>query len=340
MLLDMDRHNPNYERLKIIEKQVKSGADLTRQLLGFARGGKYEVQPTDLNVMLTSSSELFGRTKKEIRIFRNLAPDLWWVEVDQGQIEQVFLNLMVNAWQAMPGGGELYLETCNVLLEESTPEDFSLPPGKYVKISITDTGTGMDESTQQRVFEPFFTTKEMGRGSGLGLASSYGIIQNHNGTITVLSEKGKGTTFSIFLPSSDKEPIPEKKLFDQVLTRGSETILLVDDQEDVIKAGQALLEKLGYTVLLATGGEEALDVYRKHLQKIDLVILDMIMPGMSGGETYSRLKEINPKVKTILSTGYSLDGQAMEIIQKGCNGFIQKPFSVSALSQKIREVLD
>jgi len=339
LLLDIDPQNPAYENLKIIENQVQSGADLTRQLLGFARGGKYEVMATDLNELLTHSADLFGRTKKEIRIFRNLNDNLWKVEVDQGQIEQVFLNLMVNAWQAMPGGGDLYLETSNFELDDIQARFSALAPGRYVKISITDTGIGMDESTRQRIFEPFFTTKEMGRGTGLGLASTYGIIKNHNGNIHVYSEKGKGTTFSIYLPATEKAVIKRTKTSDRVLS-GSETILLVDDQMDVIKVGKAILEKLGYNVLLASSGEETLEIYTTHRQHIDLVILDMVMPGMGGGETFSRLKELNPNLKTILSSGYSLNGQASEIIKKGCDGFIQKPFTVSALSEKIREVLD
>jgi PAS domain S-box-containing protein len=338
LLLDIDPLNPAHEKLKIIENQVQNGADLTKQLLGFARGGKYEVKPTDLNELLTHSSDLFGRTKKEIRVFRNMADNLWKVEVDQGQIEQVFLNLMVNAWQAMPGGGELYLETSNFHLDQIQAEYSSLPPGNYVKVSITDTGTGMDETTKQRLFEPFFTTKEMSRGTGLGLASSYGIVRNHNGHINVYSEKGKGATFTIYLPATEKTVIPEIKVSTE-LVKGSETVLLVDDQEEVLKVGKAILEKLGYTVLLASSGEEALEVYKAHQRDIALVILDMVMPVMGGGETFSRLKELKPNLKTLLSSGYSLNGQASKIIEMGCDGFIQKPFNVSALSKKIREVL-
>jgi signal transduction histidine kinase len=197
MVMDKDYSHPDFEHLKGIEDYVKSAADLTRQLLGFARGGKYEVKPTDINEMIKKSSSMFGRTKKEIKIHEKYQKDVWTVEVDQGQIEQVLMNLYVNAWQAMPGGGELYIETENVTLNEDYVKPYQVEQGNYVKISITDTGVGMDEATRQRIFEPFFTTKEMGRGTGLGLASVYGIIKNHGGFINVYSEKGEGTTFNI-----------------------------------------------------------------------------------------------------------------------------------------------
>ncbi|UCD88706.1 MAG: PAS domain S-box protein, partial [Desulfobacterales bacterium] len=191
MLMDVDSHHHYVEHLKGIEDSVKSAADLTKQLLGFARGGKYEVKPTDLNEVATKTSKMFGRTKKELTIHQKRQDDIWAVEVDQSQIEQVLLNLYVNAWQSMPGEGEIYLETENVLLDADFVEPYSLAPGKYVKISVTDTGIGMDKVTQARIFDPFFTTKEMGRGTGLGLASAYGIIQNHGGFIDVHSNRGQ-----------------------------------------------------------------------------------------------------------------------------------------------------
>ena len=178
---------------------------MTKQLLGFAGGGKYDVKPTNLNDIIKETSDLFGRTKEEINIHTNYQENIWTVSADQGQIKQVLSNLYNNAWEAMPSGGDLYLETENVILNETYyVESYGMEPGKYVKISITDTGVGMDEATKARIFEPFFTTKEMGRGKGLGLASSYGIIRNHGGIINVHSKKGKGTTFNIYLPVSEK----------------------------------------------------------------------------------------------------------------------------------------
>jgi len=338
MLLDVVTSHPQYEKLKNIEQYVRNGADLTKQLLGFARGGKYEVKPTDLNDLVKKSSEMFGRTKKEITIHPKYQEGIWTVEVDQGQIEQVLLNLYVNAWQAMPGGGELHLQTENVTLDEDFAKPFAIEGGKYVKTSVTDTGAGMDDATQQRIFDPFFTTKEMGRGTGLGLASAYGIIKNHGGFINVYSEKGEGTTFNIYLPASEKKVIEDKMLSEEVL-KGTETVLLVDDEEMITDVGGQFLQRIGYRVLIARNGKEAIEIYEKSKDQIDLVILDMIMPVMGGGETYDRLKEIDPEIKVLLSSGYSIDGEATEILGRGCNGFIQKPFDVKKLSQKTRGIL-
>jgi len=210
MLFDIDSSHRHYKRLKNIELQVQKGAEITRQLLGFARGGKYEVKPTDINDLIKWSSERFGRTKKDIKIYSKYQKDIWIVEADQGQIEHVLLNLFANACQAMPGGGELYLETQNITLDENYTRPYQVIAGRYVKTSVTDTGVGMDKATQQRIFDPFFTTKKMGRGIGLGLASVYGIIKNHGGIINVYSKNGEGSTFNIYLPAFEKEVIEEK----------------------------------------------------------------------------------------------------------------------------------
>jgi CheY-like chemotaxis protein len=233
----------------------------------------------------------------------------------------------------------LYLETKNVVLAETELKRYSLPAGNYVKISITDTGLGMDEATRARIFEPFFTTKEMGRGTGLGLATVYGIVKGHNGMINVYSEKGHGTVFKIYFPATDKELLPEYKPVAS-LARGDETILLIDDEASVIAVTRELLEALGYGVICVSGGAAAVDVYKKKHKKISMVILDMIMPGMSGSETFDALKAINPQVKVIFSSGYSISGEAADIMKKGCRAFIQKPFSIADISQKIRETLE
>ena len=249
------------------------------------------------------------------------------------------IYLYVNASQAMPGGGDLYLQTENVTVDENYVKPFSIEPGRYVKISVTDTGVGMDKATRERIFDPFFTTKEMGRGTGLGLASVYGIIKNHGGFINVYSEKGHGATFNIYLPASKEEVIEEKKQAGDLLM-GSETVLFIDDEDMIIEVAGELFEYLGYKVLIAGSGKEAVEIYEENKERIDIVILDMIMPDMSGGDTYDRLKEINPRVKVLLSSGYGIDGQATEILDRGCNGFIQKPFKMKDLSQKLREILD
>ncbi len=234
MLLDTDPSHPFYEKLKTVEAQVRSAADLTRQLLGYAREGRYEVKATDLNELVGKTASLFGRTKKEISIHQIFAKNLWTIEADQGQLEQVLLNLFMNAWQAMPGGGALYLQTENVRLDESYVEPYETAPGPFVKLSVTDTGIGMDRETKERIFEPFFTTKEMGRGTGLGLASTYGIIRGHKGIITVYSEKGYGTTFNIYLPSSQKEALQEIQPSREIM-KVQGTLLLVDDEKIIIE---------------------------------------------------------------------------------------------------------
>jgi len=336
MLLNINPNEPNYERLKNIERLVVSGAELTKQLLGFARGGKYEVKPTDLNKLIDKISKMFGRTRKEIRIHKRCQKDVWTVEVDKTQIEQVLLNLYVNAWQAMPRGGSIYIQTENIMFRGPN----GMKPGNYVKVSVTDTGVGMDEKIKQRIFDPFFTTKEMGRGTGLGLASVYGIIKGHGGHIDVKSKKGQGTTFNVYLPASEKAVAITKKKPPGKIPKGTEMVLLVDDEDDIIDVGQHMLEIMGYKVLVAKSGKEAIDVYKKNQDDIEIIVLDMVMPGMGGGEAYDRLKEIDPDVKVLLSSGYSINGDATKILERGCDGFIQKPFNLRQLSQKIRDILD
>jgi two-component system cell cycle sensor histidine kinase/response regulator CckA len=338
MLMDMNPSHPHFEHVKGIEEYVKSAADWTKQLLGFARSGKYEVEPTDLNELIERSSRLFSRTKKEIRIHTKFRDGLWSVEVDRGQIEQVLLNLYVNAWQSMPAGGDLYLQTENVVLDEGYAKPHGVRQGRYVKVSVADSGTGMDQATTLRIFDPFFTTRGMGRGTGLGLASAYGIVKNHDGIITVSSERGQGSTFNIYLPASDKEVAGEQGPPED-LVRGTGTILLVDDEEMIHEVTKTILERLGYEVLTARSGKETIDIYRKAGDRIEMVILDMIMPDMGGGETFDRLKEIDPGVKVLLSSGYSINGQAQEILNRGCLGFIQKPFGYGDISRKLREIL-
>jgi PAS domain S-box-containing protein len=340
-LLHLDSGNPNYEHVKTIETLVMSGADLTRQLLGFARGGKYEVKSVNINNLIYKTSETIGRTKKEIKIHRNLENNLWFVDVDEGQIEQVLINLYVNAWQAMPGGGDLYLGTSNVILDESRLKPSGAKNGHFVKISVTDTGVGMDDKTKERIFEPFFTTKEMGRGTGLGLASVYGIIKNHNGFINVYSEKGQGTTFNIYLPLSvQKEIAATDKQQNLEIARGTETILIVDDEALIINIGREMLSTLGYKMLIAQDGPTALKIYKESAGTIDLVMLDMVMPEMSGEDVFTELKKLDPQVKVLLSSGYSLNGRASKIISRGCVGFIQKPFTIREISNQLRQIFD
>jgi two-component system cell cycle sensor histidine kinase/response regulator CckA len=339
LLLNIETIHPEFEKLINMQTLVQSGADLTGKLLGFARGGQYEVKPTDLNELISKTVNLFGRTKKDITFHQKYEKNPWTAEVDRVQIEQVLLNLYVNAWQAMPQGGNIYIETKNVTTNKVAPAINIADGGDYINITITDTGVGMDKDTCQRVFEPFFTTKEKGRGVGLGLASAYGIIKEHGGIIDVSSELGQGTTFNIFLPASKKE-VPKETFAAKTILKGTETILLVDDEDSVLDVYREILIALGYNIFIAHNGKEALQIYKINKDNINLVILDMIMPGLSGAETYEGLKLINPEVKVILSTGYSISEQAKKIMNSGCHALIQKPFRIADLSQKIREVLD
>ena len=339
LLMNLEPSHLHYEKLKRIEEQVEHAGSLTRQLLGFARKGRYEVKPTDINNLLKKVSSLFLRTRKEITLACQCEKNLWPVEADQGQMEEVFLNLFVNAAHAMPGGGDLRIETENVLLNDDLAAVLAVTPGKHVKITVADTGIGMDAATMERIFEPFFTTKKQGEGTGLGLAMVYGIITNHQGGIAVNSAPGEGTVFTIYLPASGRAVEKTEKATEAPIAGGTETILLVDDEAAVLNISRELLEFMGYRVYAAASGQEALAVYREKRKVIDLVILDMIMPGLSGGATFDRLREINPHVKVLMASGYSKDGDARKIMERGCNSFIQKPFRMEALSWKVREAL-
>lgn len=338
MLMDACVDIKHRNRMKNIERFIRRGAELTKQLLGFAQSGKYEVRICNPNELIRNSALMFGRTKKEISISMKLQENPRAVYIDRPQIEQALLDIFVNAWQAMPGGGKLFLATETNRLNEFEAEPCGVKPGEYVKITIADTGMGMDEKTRQRVFDPFFTTKEMGRGTGLGLASVYGIIKNHGGFINVQSEKGKGSAFVIYLPASKKHIKREDMLTDANKKRGK-TVLFVDDEKIIIDVGREILEALGYNVLTADRGEDAIKAFETNHETVDLVILDMIMPDIGGGEIFDRLKKIDPHVKVLLASGYSIDGQATEIMERGCDGFIQKPFNMRDLSEKIMSIL-
>ncbi|MBW1672617.1 MAG: response regulator [Deltaproteobacteria bacterium] len=339
VLLETDSAHPSYKRLKNIEKQVQTGTKLTGQLLGYAREGRYEVKPINVNQVAKETSDAFGTSRKDIKVYQGFAKDLWGIKADQGQIEQVFLSLYGNASDTMPGGGDLFLKTMNVTEKDMKNKPYEVKSGNYVFLTVTDTGTGMDKETVERIFEPFFTTKGMSKSTGLGLASAYGIIKAHGGYIDVYSERGHGTNFEIYLPAFKKEEAKEKEAATEVLD-GKETVLLVDDENVIIDVWKEILRALGYKVLIASGGIEALEIYKKNKDTIDIVILDMIMPDIGGGEIYDRVKEINPDIKVLLSSGYSINGQATEMLNRGCSGFIQKPFNMKQLAEKIREILD
>lgn len=337
--LDYDPEHPHYHRLSQIEEQVVRGANLTRRLLGFARGAKSEVKTLSVNELIRKTAQFFLETRREIKADMNLEDDLFPVKADAGQIEQVLLNLFINAGHAMPEGGELSIRTTKEKLSPAEAKAFETSPGDYVKIAVSDTGVGMDHETLTRIFEPFFTTRSQQGGTGLGLASSYGIIRNHGGAIHAYSEPGKGSTFSIYLPSSLGKVTEQDQAKPKGLRTGSGSVLLVDDEPTILDTASQLLNMLGYTVFQAASGQEAVDTYREMHDRIDLVILDMIMPGMSGSQTVETLKTINPEVKVILSSGYSLEGEVKKVMEAGCRGFIQKPYIISELAAIVHQVL-
>ncbi|NPU83658.1 MAG: response regulator [Syntrophaceae bacterium] len=334
MLLSLDDGHPHHRRLKQIEQQVASGADLTKQLLGFAREGRYEVRPADMNEIIERTSAMFSRTRRDITILKRLEEGLWTVRVDRGQMEHLLMNLFVNAGQAMREGGTLTLKTENSHADGGQDPPFAVDAGKYVKLSIGDTGMGMDERTRKRIFDPFFTTKDMGRGAGLGLATVYGIVRGHRGMIDVKSEPGQGTTFDIYLPALEMETAAAGTAATRK-REGKGKILLVDDEPMLLEVNRQQLEALGYHVYTAVSGQEALAVYAENQEEIALVILDMVMPGLSGGETFDRLRAINPAIRVLLSSGYSIEGQAQQILDRGCDGFLQKPFDFERLSREM-----
>ncbi len=335
---DLAKDHPHSKQLENIENCVERAANLTSRLLGFARGGKYELQPTDVNRLIEESITIFGRAKKEITITTHFDQKGCIIDAASNQIEQVFLNLLVNSSQAMSGNGTISINTCRIIINEQQAEFHTIVPGSYIRITLTDNGKGIAKEHLPKIFDPFFTTKSLGGGTGLGLSMVYGIIKNHLGAITVESQVNQGTCFTIYLPESSHELPQEVKIIKKT-EKGSELILLVDDEEMITAVGKEMLVVLGYKVITASSGYDAVEIVKNHQDEIDLVIIDMIMPKMSGGELFDQLMQINPELKTVLSSGYSVEGDAQKILDRGCCGFIQKPFNLSKLSEKIREIL-
>jgi len=327
-------------RLTKIEEQVSRGAGLTRQLLNLAREEKNEKKIISVNALVKKSTSLFKETRKGIEIDLDIEDNPLPVEADPGQMEQVLLNLYINADHAMPDGGSISIKTSNVTIVEQDAHIFDITPGDYVRISVTDTGTGMDNETLKRIFEPFFTTKSEQGGSGLGLASAYGIVRNHGGIINAYSEPGEGSTFNIHLPLTLKSINDDTSLPERTIFYGNGNILVIDDEKSILESASEMLSIMGYTVLQAESGNEAINIYREKTDSIDLVILDMIMPGMSGSQVLKSLREINPDAKIILSSGYILKGNSMKVIEHEYSSFIQKPYSFMDLSSVVHEAIN
>lgn len=277
---------------------------------------------------------------KRIRIVQTLAASPSSVLGDPSQIQNAILNLGLNARDAMPSGGELTFATDAVELDEQfcRTVPFELRPGPFVRLSVIDTGVGMDDEVQKRIFEPFFTTKSEGKGTGMGLPSVYGTVRNHHGAITFTSSLGKGTRFDVFLPATRTESDTAQAQANRTVT-GTATVLVVDDEETFRDMAVATLTSLGYRAVTCPDGVAAVEYFRHAWRNVDLVILDMIMPGMDGRETFARMRELNPNARILLCSGYSVDGRAQELLSAGAAGFLEKPFRKAELSQKIAAVI-
>jgi len=317
----MDKQNRMYSYLQIIHQSAQKAADLSERLLTFSKEHETEFTPVNVNALLKSVVKLLERSiDKRISIELQLSKKLKAVLGASGQLEQAFLNVCLNARDAMPQGGKLMISSDNVKLDESYPRmSLKMKPGEYIKVSVADTGIGMDREVMERIFEPFFTTKRRSEGTGLGLSMVYGIVDRHGGFINVYSEPGQGTIFNIYLPASG-EPAPEEKP--------------VDKTQEL-----QMLEKLGYEVLIAGGAEEGMRLFKEHLSELDLVILDVVMPGASGQELYMEMKKLAPEVIILLSSGYN-KGFLEEDLAKEEINFIQKPYSMEDLAKKVRGLLD
>ncbi|MEK6744731.1 MAG: ATP-binding protein [Nitrospirota bacterium] len=341
LLKKLQAHEPFYKPVSIIHEAAKRGAELGRKILTVTRKEQREVKPLDLNEIVRTSLELLHRSlPKDIEIVTRLADGLPLTQADPSQLQQVIINLAVNARDAMPGGGKLVIETSLSGADVNGGPSTDARTGGMLKLSVADNGSGIDTETQARIFDPFFTTKDIGKGTGLGLYIVHSIVHNHGGHINVYSEPSHGTQFTIYLPviapDAGTTTVPET-----TEVTGSGTILVIDDEPHVREMCRDMLGALGYTVLLAEDGPSGLQIYRADHRKIDLVILDMIMPKMGGPEVFTALKTIDPAAKVLLYSGYSnssLDG-IDELLKRGVAGFIQKPFSTEDISLAIKKAL-
>ena len=331
------------EMLQEILDATQKGADLVKQIMAFSRKSETCLQTIDLNAVVEKTSKMLGKLiPKMIKIKMNLADDLFAVNADQKQIEQILINFTFNAKDAMPDGGELVFKTSNIVIEQYHGDTQQIPAGQYVVLSVLDTGEGMDQKTRECIFDPFYTTKEVGQGTGMGLSVVYGIVQTHNGFVTCESALMAGTVFKVFFPavlkiSKDKS---ENTIQNETMTtEDSDTILIVDDEETIVQLTCSMLEDFGYKTIPANCGEVAIDLYARHNTVIDLVILDLDMPGMGGFNCLKKLMEFEPCAKVIMTSGYSSEDLINDLVDHGAQGFIAKPYKRADLSKAIWEVL-
>jgi two-component system cell cycle sensor histidine kinase/response regulator CckA len=343
LMMGKEPGEPDYPKIQAIEQAARKAGELTRQLLVFSRKVEAMLRPLDLNHEVAQVQRLLERTiPKMIGIELHLSKDLGIINGDPVQIEQVIMNLAVNARDAMPDGGRLTLRTEKVVLGEG----FSMThpeavPGEYVLLSICDTGHGMAPNVLEHIFEPFYTTKEAGKGTGLGLAMVYGIVKGHGGHINCSSRVGEGTVFDLYFPVLQMEVgRPREEKSEEAIPRGSETILLVDDEESLLDIGKEMLKRHGYHVLTANSGEAAIDAYDREGKTVDLVILDLNMPGMGGLKCLAALRDMNPRSRVIIASGYLADDQLRASVRFGASAFVAKPYKLSDLLRAVREGLD
>lgn len=326
--------------LQDIERCAMEAANLTKQLLSYARGEELKLVRLNINEVIEDTLKLFGRTRKDVTIFKLLEPTVQPLMADRTQIKQVIMNLLVNAADAVEGGGQIFVETSMVVLDRAYMEPYGLNPGHYVRIAITDNGIGMSEEVKKRIFEPFFSTKELGRGTGMGLATVYSIVKSHKGIINCYSELGQGTTFSIYLPVEEGVSVEDtKREEEEEVLKGEGIILIVDDEDYVLEVAKDILEFLGYSVVTASSGKQAISIYSESPNAYDLVILDIVMPEMSGKEVFKKIREINPNQKVLFASGYSLNGVMINFKTESKVGFLQKPFNMNEMSKKVREMI-
>jgi PAS domain S-box-containing protein len=344
LLMGLASGNDARELVEVIYKAGERAARLTRQFLAFSRKQVLKLSVLNLNTVVTGMQKMLGAViGEDLDLVTRLEPRLGLVKADVGQLVQVIINLAVNARDAMPSGGRLTLETANEDLDETFAQEHAdVQPGPYVRLSVSDTGCGMDQGTLARLFEPFFTTKEIGKGTGLGLATVYGIIKQTGGHIAVSSKPGRGTTFKFYLPRlAEPAPVaPEACRSPSPWPRGSETVLLVEDDKAVRDFSRALLEQAGYEVLEAPDGAEALWVSAGHPGRIDVLVTDVVMPGMSGRELADRLAASRPGVQVLYLSGYTEDAVIGRGVIESETTFLQKPFGLADIASKVREILD
>jgi len=340
--------DPVRPRLEEIDKAAKRAAVLTRQLLAFGRRQQMERRNIKLNDVIAEIMKLLNRIiGADVEVNVRAGSNLSIISADPAQIEQVVMNLAVNARDAMPEGGQLTIETSNVTLDENYQRHYPFAqPGKYVELQVSDTGSGMEEATRARIFEPFFTTKLVGKGTGLGLSMAYGIVKQHDGHINVYSQPGHGTTFKIYLPVAERAVEETEVTVEPEVLGGTETILLAEDDQGLRNLASDVLDQLGYTVLLAKDGEEAVQLFTKNCARIDLLLLDVMMPRLGGPEAYEKMRQIGGTMPLIFMTGYSSDLVKSRFVKQNFSTealgaeVIQKPYNIDKLGRKVREVLD